>query len=294
MEGGYLFSSVLVQGLYQLICSAALPQNLSGSATEAAKWVLYSPPPPADDSARQPRPPRAPRGPGATNALRAGPAPRAGEDPVRDPPSPPGPVTLRHCSQDGFIAAGCPPPPAGCPAPGPGVHSSGDSWGAPDFQKPVGSRREGEAAAERSPGPWSCLDSPLELPGKTDLERLGKQQAGVGVGEWGLEGGGQGPGPQREKSSPRVRRQPRGSPTKSALELQNVLPSATRLGPSGEADAPSSVSTNKFSNKQVVAASLASSVQSRLGEAYRLWPAAQTNTPALCRKAPAGFVFFVF
>lgn len=174
------------------------------------------------------------------------------------------------------------------------MHSSGDSWGAPDFQKPVGSRREGEAAAERSPGPWSCLDSPLELPGKTDLERLGKQQAGVGVGEWGLEGGGQGPGPQREKSSPRVRRQPRGSPTKSALELQNVLPSATRLGPSGEADAPSSVSTNKFSNKQVVAASLASSVQSRLGEAYRLWPAAETNTPALCRKAPAGFVFFVF
>lgn len=106
MEGGYLFSSVLVQGLYQLICSAALPQNLSGSATEAAKWVLYSPPPPAVDSDRQPRPPRAPRGPGATYALRAGPAPRAAADPGRDPPSPPAPVTLRHCNQDGFIAAG--------------------------------------------------------------------------------------------------------------------------------------------------------------------------------------------
>lgn len=106
---GCRFSSVLVQGLYQLICSAALPQNLSGSATEAAKWVRYSPPPP-EDSARQPRPPRAPRGPGATYALRAGPAPRAWEGPGRGPPSPPAPVTLRHCSQEGFIAASCPHP----------------------------------------------------------------------------------------------------------------------------------------------------------------------------------------
>lgn len=129
------------------------------------------------------------------------------------------------------------------------MHSSGDSWGAPDLQKPVGRGREAEAAAERSPGPWSCLDGTLELLGKADQERLEKQQAGVGAGEWGLGGGGQGPGPQREKSSPRVRRQPRGSPTKSALELQNVLPSATRLGPSVEGDAPSLVSTNKFSNR---------------------------------------------
>lgn len=74
------------------------------------------------------------------------------------------------------------------------MHSSGDSWGAPDFQKPVGSRREGEAAAERSPGPWSCLDSPLELPGKADLERLGKQQAGVGLGSGGWRVGGRGRG----------------------------------------------------------------------------------------------------
>ncbi|KAK2102319.1 hypothetical protein P7K49_019986 [Saguinus oedipus] len=107
VEGECLFSSVLVQGLYQLICSAALPQNLSGSVTEAAKWVLYSLPLP-EDSALQPRAPRPPRGPGATKALRAAPAPRAAEDPGKGPPSPPAPVTLRYCSQDGFIAAGHP------------------------------------------------------------------------------------------------------------------------------------------------------------------------------------------
>lgn len=97
MEGGYLLSSVLVQGLYQLICSAALPQNLSGSATEAAKWVLYSPPLQVA-RALQPRAPRP-----ATKALRAALAPLAEGDPGRGAPSVPAPVTLRHCSQDGFI-----------------------------------------------------------------------------------------------------------------------------------------------------------------------------------------------
>lgn len=111
VEGECLFSSVLVQGLYQLICSAALPQNLSGSVTEAVKWVLYSLPLP-EDSALQPRPPRPPRGPGATKALRAAPAPRAGEDPGKVPPSPPAPVTLRHCSQEGFISVGHPRSPS--------------------------------------------------------------------------------------------------------------------------------------------------------------------------------------
>lgn len=97
MEGGYLLSSVLVQGLYQLICSAALPQNLSGSATEAAKWVLYSLPLQVA-RALQPRAPRP-----ATKALRAALAPLAEGDPGRGAPSVPVPVTLRHCSQDGFI-----------------------------------------------------------------------------------------------------------------------------------------------------------------------------------------------
>lgn len=120
MEGGYLFSSVLVQGLYQLICSAALPQNLSGSATDAAKWVLYSPPPP-DDSARQPRAPSALQAPGATYALRAAPAaPRTGVDPGRGAPSPPAPVTLRHCNHDGFMS-GVPTPQAALPSAGTGV-----------------------------------------------------------------------------------------------------------------------------------------------------------------------------
>lgn len=118
VEDECLFSSVFVHGLYQLICSAALPQNLSGSATEAAKWRLYSPQ--LEDSTRQPRPARAPRGPGATNALRARPAPRAGEDAGRAPPSPPAPVTLRHCNHDGFIvAAASVPLLAGCAARGP-------------------------------------------------------------------------------------------------------------------------------------------------------------------------------
>lgn len=101
MEGGYLLSSVLVQGLYQLICSAALPQNLSGSATEAAKWVLYSPPLQVV-RALQPLPPNP-----DTKALRATLAPLTEGDPGRGAPSVPAPVTLRHCNQDGFIFSLC-------------------------------------------------------------------------------------------------------------------------------------------------------------------------------------------
>lgn len=43
--------------------------------------------------------------------------------------------------------------------------------------------REAGAAPERSAGRWSLAET-LELPGKADLERRGKQQAGVGVGGW--------------------------------------------------------------------------------------------------------------
>lgn len=154
---GCLFSSVLVQGLYQLICSAALPQNPSGSATEAAKWVLYSPPPP-EESARQPRPPRALRGPGATYALRAGPAPRAWEDPGRGPPSPPAPVTLRHCSQDGFIAASGPRPlqDLGSAAPECTSQATIGVLEAPWGPRAAGGRREAGANGEVSPslGVW--------------------------------------------------------------------------------------------------------------------------------------------
>lgn len=181
MDGGCLFSRVLVQGLYQLICSAALPQNLSGSATEAAKWVLYSPPP--DDNAREPRAPRAPRGPGATKALRAAPAPRAEADPGRGPPSPPAPVTLRHCSQDGFIP---PTDPRVLPAPrssrAPGHRPPGDLWAA-------GSHPEAGANAEVCPEPRS-LEVTLESPGKTDLEPPGTHRLewGPGVAQ-GWDGG---------------------------------------------------------------------------------------------------------
>lgn len=165
MEGGYLLSSVLVQGLYQLICSAALPQNLSGSATEAAKWVLYSPPLPVVRTL-QLRPPRP-----ATKALRAAPAPLAEGDPGRGAPRVPAPVTLRYCSQEGFILSLC------------------SQWQA---HQPARQTAEALPSSEAgtnsqlSPKPIS-LEVKLKSQIKTDLEPLGKQQAGAET--WGKGAG---------------------------------------------------------------------------------------------------------
>lgn len=220
VEGECLFSSVLVQGLYQLICSAALPQNLSGSVTEAAKWVLYSPPP--EDSALQPRPPRAPRGPGAKYARRAGPAPRAGEDAGRDPPRPPAPVTLRHCSQDGFIAAGgvAPSSPKSLQAP-PRAARNAPPVGRsrlPGAPSRAGGRREKTPRCAQSPG---TLEGTTRVAGKNRPGAAGgspRLQRGRGAADgWGSPRPGDKPGAsaaprfRREGAPPRHPRAPKAS-----------------------------------------------------------------------------------
>ena len=226
VEGECLFSSVLVQGLYQLICSAALPQNLSGSATEAAKWVLYSQPP--EDSARQPRPPRAPRGPGATYALRAGPAPRAGEDAGRDPPSPPAPVTLRHCSQDGFIAAGGAPLQAALPA----VPS-------PLLGRPLGRSRLPGPQGEQAGGGGKFRGVPRAREFGSHTGVAGKNRPGAAREATGCSGGGEvgsqraraGRERRRAKPDASARLQLRDFAWKAALRLQSGLPSPTHRYP---------------------------------------------------------------
>lgn len=125
------------------------------------------------------------------------------------------------------------------------MHSSGDSRGAPDFQKVAGSGREEEAAPNGSPGPWS-LEGTLGLPGKADLERREKQQAGVGaVGGW--VGAGATPGEiQPLRASPAARLPHEKRPVAAERPPFSDTPVDLRGG------RRTHLAFNKFSNKQVV------------------------------------------